>query len=100
MQKLRTTVSVMHVTAHPDDEHGGVLAKLSRGDGARVTLLTLNRGESGDNASGPQLFDALGLIRTEELLVANHYYRVDQQYFTTAVDYRFAEPLAESLANW
>ncbi len=23
--KLRTTASVMHVTAHPDDEHGGVL---------------------------------------------------------------------------
>ena len=69
MLKLRTTVSVMHITAHPDDEHGGVLTKLSRGDGARVTLLTLNRGESGDNAIGPQLFDALGLISTEELLV-------------------------------
>ena len=68
--KLRTTASVMHVTAHPDDEHGGVLAKLSRGDGARLALLTLNRGESGDNAIGPQLFDALGLIRTEELLNA------------------------------
>ena len=70
MLKLRTTVSVMHITAHPDDEHGGVLTKLSRGEGARVTLLTLNRGESGDNAIGAQLFDALGLIRTEELLVA------------------------------
>ena len=91
IQKLRTTVSVMHITAHPDDEHGGVLAKLSRGDGARVTLLTLNRGESGDNAIGPQLFDALGLIRTEELLAANRYYGVDQQYFTTVVDLRLLE---------
>ena len=42
--KLRTTASVMHVTAHPDEEHGGVLTKLSRGDGARLALLTLNRG--------------------------------------------------------
>ena len=33
MLKLRTTASVMHTTAHPDDEHGGVLARLSRGDG-------------------------------------------------------------------
>jgi len=49
-------------TAHPDDEHGGLLAKLSRGDGARVIMLTLTRGESGDNAIGPQLFDALGLF--------------------------------------
>ncbi len=91
MLKLRTTASVMHVTAHPDDEHGGVLAKLSRGDGARLALLTLNRGESGDNAIGPQLFDALGLIRTEELLIADRHYGVDEQYFTTVVDYGFSK---------
>ena len=52
--KLKTTASVMHTTAHPDDEHGGVLAMLSRGQGARVSLLTLTRGESGDNAIGPR----------------------------------------------
>ena len=62
IQKLKTTASVLHGTAHPDDEQGGVLARLSRGDGARVILLTLTRGESGDNAIGPQLFDALGLF--------------------------------------
>ena len=98
--KLRTTASVMHITAHPDDEHGGVLAKLSRGDGARVALLTLNRGESGDNAIGPQLFDALGLIRTEELLQAGRYYGIDEQYFTTVVDYGFSKRLEESLDMW
>ena len=75
IQKLKTTASVLHGTAHPDDEHGGVLAKLSRGDGARVILLTLTRGESGDNAIGPQLFDALGLIRTDELLTADQLLR-------------------------
>lgn len=100
MQKLRTTVSVMHVTAHPDDEHGGVLTKLSRGDGARMTLLTLNRGESGDNAIGPQLFDGLGLIRTEELLMAGKYYGIDQQFFTTVVDYGFSKTLEESIGKW
>src|SRR6476469_6146717 len=72
--KLRTTASVMHTTAHPDDEHGGLLTMLSRGDGARVSLLTLTRGEAGDNAIGSELFDALGLIRTEELLRADEYY--------------------------
>src|SRR6187401_2717954 len=74
--KLRTIASVMHTTAHPDDEHGGLLAMLSRGEGARVSLLTLTRGEAGDNAIGPELFDALGLIRTEELLCADQYYGV------------------------
>lgn len=100
MQKLRTTVSIMHITAHPDDEHGGVLTKLSRGDGARVTLLTLNRGESGDNAIGPQLFDGLGLIRTEELTVSGRYYGIDQQFFTTVVDYGFSKALEEAIGKW
>ena len=98
--KLRTIASVMHTTAHPDDEHGGLLAMLSRGQGARVALLTLNRGEAGDNAIGSELFDALGLIRTEELLRADQYYGVDQQYFTTVIDYGFSKRLEEALVRW
>ena len=90
----------MHTTAHPDDEHGGVLAQLSRGQGARVSLLTLNRGESGDNAIGSELFDAVGLIRTEELLMAGRYYGLDRQYFTTVIDYGFSKRLDETLEKW
>ena len=52
--KLQTTASVMHTTAHPDDEHGGLLGVAEPRDGARVSLMTLNRGESGDNAIGPR----------------------------------------------
>src|SRR5688572_21381455 len=98
--KLQTTASAMHTTAHPDDEHGGVLAQLSRGRGARLSLLTLNRGESGDNAIGSELFDGLGLIRTEELLVSDRYYGVDRQYFTTVLDYGFSKRLDEALDKW
>ena len=98
--KLRTTASLMHTTAHPDDEHGGMLALASRGEGARVSLLTLNRGESGDNAIGPELFDGLGLIRTEELLVSDRYYGVDRQYFTTVIDYGFSKRLEEAFDKW
>ena len=100
LQKLRTTASVLHTTAHPDDEHGGMLAMLSRRDGARVTMLTLTRGESGDNALGPELFVSLGLIRTEELLVSNRYYGVDQQYFASVLDYGFSKRLDEAFASW
>lgn len=98
--KLKNPGSVMQITAHPDDEHGGVLAKLSRGDGARLALLTLTRGESGDNAIGPELFDALGLIRTEELRNAGNYYGVDEQYFTSLVDYGYSKRLDETFAKW
>ncbi len=100
LQKLQTIASAMHTTAHPDDEQGGMLAQLSRGQGARVSLLTLNRGESGDNAIGPELFDAVGLIRTEELLRAGQYYGLDHQYFTTMIDYGFSKRLEEALVTW
>jgi len=100
IQKLQTTASVMHTTAHPDDEHGGMLAMLGRGHGARVALLTLTRGESGDNAIGPELFDGLGLIRTEELSIAGRYYGVDRQYFTSVADYGFSKRLDEALGKW
>lgn len=98
--KLKTTASVMHTTAHPDDEHGGALAVWSRRDGARVSLATLTRGEAGDNAIGPQLFDALGLIRTEELREAGRYYGLDAQYFTTVIDYGFSKRLEEAFDKW
>ena len=98
--KLKTTASAMHTTAHPDDEHGGVLSQLSRGQGARLSLLTLNRGESGDNAIGSELFDGLGLIRTEELVDADRYYGVDDQYFTTVADYGFSKTIEEALGKW
>ena len=98
--KLQTIASAMHTTAHPDDEHGGVLAQLSRGQGARVALLTLNRGEAGDNAIGSELFDAVGLIRTEELRIAGRYYGLDRQYFATVVDYGFSKRLEEALEKW
>src|SRR5438034_9073917 len=98
--KLTTIGSVLHTTAHPDDEHGGLLALLSRGAGARVALLTLTRGEAGDNAIGSELFDPLGLVRTEELLRADQYYGVDQQYFATVIDYGFSKRLEEALVKW
>jgi hypothetical protein len=73
---------------------------LSRGQGARVALLTLTRGESGDNAIGPELFDGLGLIRTEELSVAGRFYGLDRQYFTSVADYGYSKRLDEALQKW
>ena len=100
LQKLRTTASVLYTTAHPDDEEAGVLTVLSRGMGVRTALLTLNRGEGGANAIGPELFDALGLIRTEELRLSGRYYALDDQYFTTAVDYGYSKTLGEAMRSW
>jgi len=97
IQKLTTTASVLYTYTHPDDENGGMLTALSRGQGVRVALLSMNRGEGGDNAIGSELFDALGLIRTEEMLAADRYYGADTQYFTTLVDFGFSKRLEEGI---
>ena len=100
IRKLATTASLLHVTAHPDDEHAGVLTLASRGWGARTALLSLNRGEAGANAIGPELFDALGLIRTRELVLSGRYYGLDDLYFTTAVDYGYSKSVDEAFRSW
>ena len=100
LRKLGTTGSLLHVTAHPDDEHSGMLTLASRGWGARTALLSLNRGEAGANAIGPELFDGLGLIRTRELVLAGRYYGLDDLYFTTAVDYGYSKTVAEAFRSW
>ena len=99
LQKLHTRASMLMVTAHPDDEDGGMLAYESRGRGTRVALLTLNRGEGGANVMSPDYFDALGLVRTMELLQADRYYGVDQ-YWTRVIDYGFSKTKAESIGKW
>ena len=100
IRKLATTASLLHVTAHPDDEHSGMLTLASRGWGARTALLSLNRGEAGANAIGPELFDALGLIRTRELVLSGRYYGLDDLYFTTAVDYGYSKTVEEAFRSW
>lgn len=97
--RLRSTLTVLHTTAHPDDEDGALLAWLSRAQCVRTGLLTLNRGEGGANAVGPELYDALGVLRTEELLAAGRYYGVDQM-FTRVTDFGFSKRMDETLERW
>src|SRR5690242_11650017 len=74
LKKLHTRASLLMIVAHPDDEDGATLAYESRGLGARTELITLNRGEGGANVMSSDLWDGLGLVRTEELLQAGRYY--------------------------
>jgi LmbE family N-acetylglucosaminyl deacetylase len=99
LKKLHTRASLIMITAHPDDEDGGMLTYESRGKGTRVALLTLNRGEGGANVMSSDYFDALGLVRTQELLAAGRYYGVDQ-YWTRVIDYGFSKTMAESISHW
>ena len=90
LKRLSTTASLMMIVAHPDDEDGTLLTYLSRGLGVRCTLLTLTRGEGGQNAMSADTYDALGLIRTNELLKAGEYYGA-KQLWGTEIDFGFSK---------
>src|SRR5262245_45503918 len=99
LQRLQTTASALHTGAHPDDEDSAFIARTARGDHARVAYVSPNRGEGGQNIIGPELFDALGVIRTEELLQAR---RLDgaEQFFGHTFDYGFSKSRTEAAMKW
>lgn len=99
MQKLNVLGSVLYIAAHPDDENTRLIAWLANGKKVRTGYLSLTRGEGGQNLIGAEMGDALGIIRTQELLEAR---RIDggEQFFTRAVDFGFSKNAAESFAKW
>ena len=99
LRRLNTRASLMLIVAHPDDEDGGMLTYVSRGLGGRVGMLTLTRGEGGQNAMTGDFEDALGLLRTQELLSADRYLGITQM-FGTEVDFGFSKTKEEAFAKW
>jgi len=99
LQKLHTRASLILIVAHPDDEDSGMLAYESRDQGVDTTLLTLNRGEGGQNVMSSDYWDQLGLLRTQELLAAGNYFGIHQA-FTRVADFGFSKTLEEALKTW
>jgi LmbE family N-acetylglucosaminyl deacetylase len=99
LRRVGVSGRVLFVTAHPDDEMNGVLVRLSRGLGLRTALLSVTRGEGGQNAIGPELFDALGVLRTGELM-AIHRFDGAEQYFGRAYEFGFSFSVEETLEKW
>jgi LmbE family N-acetylglucosaminyl deacetylase len=99
LRHLSNTGIYMMATAHPDDENNGLLVLLNRGLGYRTALATATRGNGGQNEIGPELFEALGVLRTEEL-AALHRFDGAEQYFTRAVDFGYTIDLDETNRLW
>ncbi|MGO9207558.1 MAG: PIG-L family deacetylase [Candidatus Limnocylindrales bacterium] len=99
LRGFREMGSVLYVAAHPDDENTQLIAYLARSRGYRTAYLSITRGDGGQNVIGPELFEELGVIRTQELLAAR---RLDggRQFFTRAIDFGYSKSSAETLRIW
>ena len=99
LEKLNTVGTVLYIAAHPDDENTRLISYFANERKVRTAYLSLTRGDGGQNLIGTQIWEQLGLIRTNELLQARS---VDggEQFFTRANDFGYSKHPDETLAFW
>lgn len=99
LERLQKLGTVLYVAAHPDDENTRLIAFLANGEKLRTGYLSLTRGDGGQNLTGPEIREKLGVIRTQELLQAR---RTDggEQFFSRAVDFGFSKHPDETFTVW
>ena len=99
LRQLDGVKRVLMVAAHPDDEDTNTITTLARGMGVRTAYLALTRGEGGQNLIGTELWEGLGIIRSNELVAAR---AIDggEQFFTRAIDFGFSKSSDETLSKW
>jgi LmbE family N-acetylglucosaminyl deacetylase len=99
IKKLNVLGSVLYVAAHPDDENQRFISYCVNEKLYNTTYLSLTRGDGGQNLIGPEIRELLGVLRTEELLMARS---IDggRQRFTRANDFGFSKNPDETLRIW
>lgn len=91
--------TVMCVAAHPDDEDGATLTVLRRKMGVNTVTLFSTYGEGGQNATGPELYEELGVIRARETQEASEI-QGSEPYFLGLTDFGFSKSAEEAFRIW
>ncbi len=90
---------VMNLAAHPDDEDGATMAYYRHARNAVVYSVIFTRGEGGQNEIGPELYQALGAIRSAETERAAR--RLGTQvYFLNFYDFGYSKSADEAFEAW
>lgn len=99
VQKLNVLGNVLYFGAHPDDENTTFIAYMANEKHYNTAYFSLTRGDGGQNALGQETQEALGIIRTQELLRARE---IDggQQFFGSAIDFGFSKNAEEVFTIW
>ncbi len=102
---LRSVGSFMQTGAHPDDETSRLLARLSRGDGVRVSYVCAVRGEGGQNDIGTELRATLGVLRTREMeqaakVLDMQLYWLNEEFDGPIFDFGLSKSATETFEHW
>lgn len=96
---LGTELRLMCVAAHPDDEDGATLSMYRKRYGYHTIAVLATRGEGGQNEIGPELYDDLAVIRTDEMMGAAAVEDAEL-HFLNYPEFGYSKTLEETLAIW
>ncbi len=99
IKKLDVIGNVLYLAAHPDDENTRLISYLENERLMRAAYLSLTRGDGGQNLIGTEIGEAMGILRTQELLEAR---KLDggEQFFSRAVDFGYSKTDYETFSKW
>ncbi len=96
---MGTDLRLMCVAAHPDDEDGATLAMYRKKWGYKTFALIATRGEGGQNETGPELYNELGVIRTHEMKRASEITGAEL-HFLDLPEFGYSKSSEETYAIW
>ena len=90
---------VMNLAGHPDDEDGATMHYYRHARDVEVHSVIFTRGEGGQNEIGPELYEALGAIRTRETEAAAR--RLGTQvHYLNFYDFGYSKEAGETFDIW
>lgn len=89
----------MCFSAHPDDEDGATLAYYAKLKGVKTYSIFFTRGEGGQNEIGSELYDDLGVLRTNETQEAAKILGSEIQ-FLGFPDFGYSKTAKETFKKW
>lgn len=96
---MGTELRLLCVAAHPDDEDGATLAMYRKKWGYKTYAVIATRGEGGQNEIGPELYEALGVIRTHEMMRASQITGAEL-HFLDLPEFGYSKNAEETFGIW
>ncbi len=98
--RIKKPARVLCLAAHPDDEDAEALIYFKKKFAAETYILLATRGEGGENCIGPELYQELGALRTEEIEKSAFILGVDRVFYLGKKDFGYCCDSQEALQKW